>query len=92
MTKRYTRQGLPSPIPMASLFESCPGNFFRLTSDIAPQFYSTMFNLIATYNIMEPFQSPAHPASRPGCWTYRCAHSLKACAPPLPSAGRGIEH
>ena len=29
-----------------------------------------MYNLIQTYTIMAPYQSPGHPASRPGCWTY----------------------
>ena len=48
LTKKYTRQGLPSPVPLGEVFETCPGNFFRLASDIGPQFYSTMFNLIYT--------------------------------------------
>ena len=43
LTKRYTRQGLPPPVPLAEVFEECPGNFFRLGSDIGPQFYSTMY-------------------------------------------------
>ena len=70
LTKRYTRQGKVPPIPLAEIFEECPGNFFRLGSDIAPQFYSTMYNLIYTYSIMARYNSPGHPASRPGCWTY----------------------
>ena len=65
LTKRYTRQGKVPPIPLAEIFEECPGNFFRLGSDIAPQFYSTMYNLIYTYSIMARYNSPGHPASRP---------------------------
>ncbi len=70
LTKRYTRQGQVPPIPLKEVFEECPGNFFRLASDIGPQFYSTMYNLIRTYNIMSPYNLPGRPASRPGCWTY----------------------
>ncbi len=71
LTKRYTRQGLPAPVPLEEVFAECPGNFFRLENDIGPQFYSTMYNLISTYNLMTQYQSlPSSPASRPGCWTY----------------------
>eukprot|EP01052_Picozoa_sp_SAG31_P004901 SAG31_NODE_208_length_20313_cov_6.143119_18_plen_292_part_00 len=71
LTKRYTRQGLPAPVPLEEVFAECPGNFFRLGNDIGPQFYSTMYNLIYTYNLMVQYQDlPASPASRPGCWTY----------------------
>jgi alpha-galactosidase len=70
LTKRYTRRGLPAPIPLDKVFEECPGNFFRLGPDIAPQFYSTMFNLIFTFNVMAPYQNLTHPVSRPGCWVY----------------------
>ena len=40
LTKRYTKKGLPSPVPLAEIFETCPGNFFRLGQDIGPQFVS----------------------------------------------------
>ena len=70
LTKKYTRRGLPAPVPLGEVFEECPGNFFRLGSDIGPQFYSTMFNLIYTYNLMARYNSASKPASRPGCWTY----------------------
>jgi|EP01047_Picozoa_sp_COSAG01_P018717 hypothetical protein len=70
LTKRYTRRGEPSPVPLQEVFRECPGNFFRLGPDIAPQFFSTMYNLIFTYNLMARYNSDAHPASRPGCWTY----------------------
>lgn len=70
LTKRYTRRNEPAPVPLAEVFDECPGNFFRLGPDIAPQFYSTMYNLIYTYNMMSTYNSAAHPASRPGCWTY----------------------
>mmetsp|Transcript_755 Transcript_755/g.2168 ORF Transcript_755/g.2168 Transcript_755/m.2168 type:complete len:355 (-) Transcript_755:2498-3562(-) len=70
LTKRYTKSGEPAPVPLKQVFIECPGNFFRLGSDIAPQFLGTMYNLIYTYNAMLPYQSPGHPASRPGCWTY----------------------
>ena len=40
LTKRYTKKGLPSPVPLAKIFETCPGNFFRLGQDIGPQFVS----------------------------------------------------
>ena len=42
--------------------KSCGFQMYRISSDIAPQFYSTMFNLQA----MIPYQN----ISRPGCFAY----------------------
>ena len=70
LLQAYTARGLPSPVPLKEVFEHCPGNFFRLGSDVAPQFLGTMYNMIFTYNAMAPYQSAGHPASRPGCWVY----------------------
>ena len=58
LTKRYTRQGLPPPVPLAEVFEECPGNFFRLGSDIGPQFYSTMYAFDTAYACA--FEQSAH--------------------------------
>lgn len=40
----------------------CGFQMYRISSDIAPQFYSTMYNLQA----MIPYAD----VSRPGCWSY----------------------
>ena len=35
LTKKYTKQGDPNaPVPLKEVFAECPGNFFRLSSDI----------------------------------------------------------
>lgn len=41
---------------------SCGFQMYRISADIAPQFYSTMWNLQA----MLPYAN----VSRPGCWSY----------------------
>ena len=77
LTKRYSKSvGSSRPIPenewpltLAQVFDRCPGNFFRLGGDIAPQFYSTVHNLIFTQNLSAPFNAQGK-GSRPGCWTY----------------------
>ena len=79
LTKRYTRQLKPAPIPLAEVFEECPGHYFRLSSDIAPQFMSTMYNLIFTYNVHAPFTNATHSASRPGCWVYNDMLEVCGC-------------
>lgn len=58
-------------VHLAQVFEDCPGHFFRLGDDIGPQFMSTMYNLIWTYQKALPY-SRKHgvPPSRPGCWVY----------------------
>jgi alpha-galactosidase len=47
--------------------DACTFDFYRVSTDIAPQFYSTIFNLQKTsaFNSM-----PTGPLSRPGCWAY----------------------
>jgi len=46
---------------------NCEGfHMYRVSRDIAPQFYSTMYNL----QQLRPFLSGARPLSRPGCWAY----------------------
>ena len=77
LTKRYSsRIGGSSEIPedqwpytLEEIFERCPGNFFRLGKDVAPQFYSTVYNLIFTQNLSAPYNAKGK-GSRPGCWTY----------------------
>lgn len=69
-------QGLPSadnPLPVWRSAEpedvrgsKCDGfHMYRISRDIAPQFYSTMWNL----QQMLPFLGE-EPLSRPGCWAY----------------------
>jgi len=41
-------------------------NLYRVSKDIAPQFYSTMYNLLS----MKPFLEGNTPLSRPGKWAY----------------------
>jgi len=56
-----------TPLPAwASLIkDSCPFSFYRVSSDVAPQFFSTVYNA----NRMVPYLGEA-PLSRPGCWAY----------------------
>ena len=75
LTKQYTWNKLRQfnwtehSIRLKQVFETCPGHFFRLGDDIGPQFMSTMYNLIWTYQKALPFsRSPGIPPSRPGCW------------------------
>ena len=46
--------------------QECPAHLYRVSKDIAPQFYSTMYNLQHT----TMYQDVKHPMSRPGCWAY----------------------
>jgi hypothetical protein len=50
----------PDPASLAK--HTCGFQMYRVSADIAPQFYSTMYNLQA----MVPYQN----LSRPGCWSY----------------------
>ncbi len=58
------------PVPMPSyieqLTESCPWSIYRVSTDIAPQFFSTVHNV----NRGRFFRDPERPLSRPGCWAY----------------------
>lgn len=45
---------------------SCPWSFYRTSVDVAPQFYSTVYNV----NRALPFLDADAPLSRPGCWAY----------------------
>lgn len=46
----------PDPSVVA---QACPFNLYRVSTDIAPQFESTMYNLQ---------KRALYPMSRPGCW------------------------
>ena len=52
--------------PTPDQVEECNMNLYRVSGDIAPQFYSTMWNL----QHMAPFLDRSRPLSRPGCWAY----------------------
>ena len=52
--------------PTLEQLEVCESNLYRISKDIAPQFYSTMYNL----NHQALYQDPERPMSRPGCWAY----------------------
>ena len=45
---------------------ACTFDLYRVSSDIAPQFYSTVWNL----QHVVPFNRLADPLSRPGCFAY----------------------
>eukprot|EP00039_Didymoeca_costata_P022444 m.4521 g.4521 ORF g.4521 m.4521 type:complete len:433 (+) comp3005_c0_seq1:149-1447(+) len=44
---------------------TCPFSFFRVSEDVAPQFFSVIFNALRAV----PYLG-AKPMSRPGCWAY----------------------
>lgn len=53
--------------PMDVTGEECTFDFYRVSTDIAPQFYSTVFNLQRTSAFN---QMATDPLSRPGCYAY----------------------
>jgi len=55
-----------SPPTPAEVLANCDYHMYRVSTDIAPQFESAMFNLQFT----AAYQDKAHPASHPGCWAY----------------------
>lgn len=63
----YTPAEQPGWVP-ATIADVVNGDFntYRVSVDIAPQFYSAMHNL----QLMEPFLRLEHPLSRPGSWAY----------------------
>mmetsp|Transcript_27285 Transcript_27285/g.59257 ORF Transcript_27285/g.59257 Transcript_27285/m.59257 type:complete len:281 (+) Transcript_27285:1-843(+) len=52
--------------PLPEELKVCDFHMYRVSADIAPQFYSTMYNLQFTI----PFQALDQPMSRPNCWAY----------------------
>jgi hypothetical protein len=60
--KGWSKPPLHSDSPVWSPEKECGFQMYRISSDVAPQFYSTMYNLQA----MIPYQD----VSRPGCWSY----------------------
>ena len=50
----------------AQLEGTCPFSFYRVSVDVAPQFFSTVHNV----NRALPYLRPSAPLSRPGCWAY----------------------
>ena len=46
------------------LRDTCPFSLFRVSVDVAPQFFSTVYNA----NRAVPYLDHAEPLSRPGCW------------------------
>ena len=48
------------------LEDTCPFSFYRVSVDVAPQFFSTVHNI----NRALPYLRPSAPLSRPGCWAY----------------------
>ena len=50
----------------AMVRDTCPFSFYRVSGDIAPQFFSAVANL----NRALPYLRPEAPLSRPGCWAY----------------------
>ena len=61
------------------LEDTCPFSFYRVSVDVAPQFFSTVHNV----NRALPYLRPSAPLSRPGCWAYpdsKTAVSISALA------------
>ena len=55
-----------APTWRAMLEDTCPFSFYRISVDVAPQFFSTVHNL----NRALPYLQTVKPLSRPGCWAY----------------------
>jgi alpha-galactosidase len=70
----------PLPSYTALLHGSCPWSFYRVSVDLGPQFYSTVYNV----NRALPFLNSAAPLSRPGCWAY-ADMSMVGVSVPRPS-------
>jgi len=68
-----------SPPDLAEL-EDCDFNFYRISDDIAPQFYSAMYNL----QHQVKYQDETRPLSRPGCFAYSDM-SIVGLIPPVES-------
>ena len=56
------------PAYLEQLSTTCPWSFYRVSVDLAPQFFSVVYNL----NRALPFLKfdGSKPLSRPGCWAY----------------------
>jgi alpha-galactosidase len=76
----WARDSAP-PTPTRELLRSCPSHFYRITRDIAPDFYSTMFNVNFMTRQLAPYYTDASAAPRPGCWAY--PDMLEVGVPPM---------
>ena len=56
------------PLPKDLVGDLCTWQLYRVSKDIAPQFYSTMWNL--QYTSAFTAKTLPAPLSRPGCWAY----------------------
>ena len=54
-----------APLP-EDIEKACPYHMYRVSKDIAPNFFSAMYNLQYT----TPYQNHGSPTSKPGCWSY----------------------
>ena len=60
--RRVAQSWSPPDVSSVSGSGRCGFQMYRVSADIAPQFYSSMFNLQAMVKYLN--------ASRPGCWPY----------------------
>jgi len=72
-----TRWSPPQPSEVRAFEGNCPYHMYRISRDIAPNFYSTMFNLQSA----APFLDRAEPASSQHCWAYPDMYAPLFCAP-----------
>ena len=70
LDKAFWARDLEPPTPTVELLRACPSHFYRATRDIAPDFYSTMYNINFMANFLAPYYDDASAAPRPGCWSY----------------------
>jgi hypothetical protein len=64
----------------AMLETTCPFSFYRVSVDLAPQWFSVVYNM----NRALPYLQGAKPLSRPGCWAYSDVSRCHLCPPPPP--------
>jgi alpha-galactosidase len=70
------KQRWSPPLPSDLEGDKClrKGQFYRVSKDIAPQFYSAMYNL--QYTSKYNNKGLTSPLSRPGCWAYPVSYGL----------------
>lgn len=70
LNKDFWYRGLSPPLPDQELLRECPSHFYRVSRDVAPDFYSTMFNINFMTILLAPYYDDPTAAPRPGCWSY----------------------
>lgn len=70
LDKSFIWRDKTPPMGVHHMLSECPMHFYRTTSDIAPSFYSSMYNINAMTLFLSPYYGNPTLAPRPGCWSY----------------------